>query len=179
MTTTPAASSIVDARLTDARSADACSTTTDEIAADVHLALASVDDPEYAGISIASLGMIESVVVDQRGRAVIELVPTYAGCPALELIARDVIAAARIVVGVNEVQLRWRRDLSWTPERLRADARAALAREFTVVLRRKDGTVRCPVCGSDGVVDQSEVGPTRCRSVAWCPSCRNPVEVLR
>jgi ring-1,2-phenylacetyl-CoA epoxidase subunit PaaD len=164
-----AASSTVEAR----------STITDAIAADVRLALASVDDPEYAGISIVSLGMIESVVVDRRGRAVIELVPTYAGCPALELIARDVIAAAGVVAGVNEVELRWRRDLAWTPDRLRADARVALAREFTVVLRRKDGTIRCPVCGSDGVVDQSEIGPTRCRSVAWCPSCRNPVEVLR
>ena len=155
------------------------STITDAIAADVRLALASVDDPEYAGISIVSLGMVESVVGDPRGRAVIELVPTYAGCPALELIARDVIAAAGVVVGVNEVELRWRRDVTWTPERLHADARAALASEFTVVLRRKDGTVRCPVCGSDGVVDKSEIGPTRCRSVAWCPSCRNPVEVLR
>jgi metal-sulfur cluster biosynthetic enzyme len=93
----------------DARSTDAHSTITDEIAADVHLALASVDDPEYAGISIVSLGMVESVAVDQRGRAVIELVPTYAGCPALELIARDVIAAASVVVGVSEVELRWPR----------------------------------------------------------------------
>ena len=163
----------------DGRSADVLATITDEIVDDVHRALAFVDDPEYAGISIVSLGMVESVVVDPRGRALIELVPTYGGCPALELIARDVIAAAGVVVGVNEVELRWRRDVTWTPERLHADARAALAREFTVVLRRKDGSVRCPVCGSDSVVDQSEVGPTRCRSVAWCPSCRNPVEVLR
>jgi hypothetical protein len=37
----------------------------------------------------------------------------------------------------------------------------------------------CPVCGSSAVADTSDAGPTRCRSLAWCPDCRNPVEVLR
>ena len=45
--------------------------------------------------------------------------------------------------------------------------------------RLEDGGLRCPICGSDAVVDQSLAGPTRCRSVAWCDSCRNPVEVMR
>ena len=53
------------------------------------------------------------------------------------------------------------------------------ADEFTVVLRRKDGGLRCPVCGSDDVEDRALAGPTRCRSVAWCGSCRNVVEVMR
>ena len=33
--------------------------------------------------------------------------------------------------------------------------------------------------GSDAVEDRSLAGPTRCRSIAWCPTCRNPVEVMR
>lgn len=67
----------------------------------------------------------------------------------------------------------------WSPDRLTPSARTTLAQDFTVVLRRRDGTLLCPVCGSPAVVDTAAFGPTRCRSLAWCPDCRNPVEVLR
>ena len=58
-------------------------------------------------------------------------------------------------------------------------AQRTLADDYTVVLRRKDGGLLCPVCGSDAVADQSMAGPTRCRSIAWCSGCRNAVEVMR
>ncbi len=53
------------------------------------------------------------------------------------------------------------------------------AKDYTVVLRRKDGGLQCPVCGSHGVTRQSLAGPTRCREIAWCSACRNPIEVMR
>ncbi len=54
-------------------------------------ALATVDDPEYPGVSIVDLGLVERVEVS--GRSVeVDLVPTFSGCPALEMIATDVAA---------------------------------------------------------------------------------------
>jgi ring-1,2-phenylacetyl-CoA epoxidase subunit PaaD len=146
--------------------------------AEVRDAVASVHDPEYPGISIADLGLVEDVRVTPD-RVEVDLVPTFSGCPALGMIADDVRAAVGAVAGVATVEVRWRSDGVWGPERLSLSARQALASEFTVVLRRRDGSLLCPVCGSSSVVDTSPAGPTRCRSVAWCPECRNPVEVLR
>lgn len=143
----------------------------------VRAAVASVHDPEYPDVSITDLGLL----VDARvigPRAEVDLVPTFSGCPALAMIADDVRAAVASVDGVGEVEVRWV-DGVWTPARLSLGARRALAEEYTVVLRRSDGSLVCPVCGSTAVADTSDAGPTRCRSLAWCPDCRNPVEVLR
>ena len=49
-------------------------------------ALQDVDDPEYPGVSIVDLGLVEDVRVDGR-RVEVDLVPTYSGCPALSMIA--------------------------------------------------------------------------------------------
>ncbi len=145
----------------------------------VERAVATVDDPEYPGVSIVDLGLLERVEVGPDGAARVDLVPTYAGCPALDMIRGDVDAAVRGTPGVTSVEVRWLATPLWSPERITPRARAALAREFTVVLRDRDGTVRCPVCASREVSTTSPVGPTRCRSVAWCASCRNAVEVVR
>jgi ring-1,2-phenylacetyl-CoA epoxidase subunit PaaD len=146
---------------------------------DVRAALAHVHDPEYPGVSIVDLGLLEGVRVDGAGHAEVDLIPTFSGCPALHMIARDVEAATAAVPGVSGVTVTWLTGGVWSPERLTPSARATLARDFTVVLRRRDGTLLCPVCGSVAVIDTSGFGPTRCRSLAWCPDCRNPVEVLR
>ena len=52
--------------------------------ATVHAALAEVMDPELPMVSIVDLGMIGAVEV--AGSIDVELLPTYVGCPALELI---------------------------------------------------------------------------------------------
>lgn len=143
-------------------------------------AVASVNDPEYPDVSIVDLGLLVDAEVDAATRsAAIDLVPTFTGCPALSMIAGDVEAAVLAVDGIDHVTVRWRRDVVWDTDRMSFAARRRLATDYTVTLRRKDGTLRCPVCGSDAVADQSMAGPSRCRSVAWCPTCRNPIEVMR
>ena len=146
----------------------------------VHDALASVFDPEYPGVSIVELGLVESVDVQGDGSAVVGLIPTFSGCPALGFIASDVEAAVTALPGVTECRVEWLRSPIWTTDRVSETAVGFLEREFTVTLRRADGTLRCPVCGNDSSVsDTSPVGPARCRSLAWCKDCRNPIEVLR
>lgn len=141
-------------------------------------ALRSVDDPEYPGLSIVDLGLVEEVV-ERNGELVVGLIPTFSGCPALKMIAADVVAALETRTEITACRVEWLPAPVWSTERLSDAGRQRLASDYTVVLRRKDGTLRCPVCGSDAVKDQSMAGPTRCRSIAWCDSCRNPVEVMR
>lgn len=146
--------------------------------AGVRTAVATVTDPEYPDISIVDLGLVESIEVDGR-TAIIGLIPTFSGCPALAMIASDVEAAVEATHGIDRCTVTWLRSPVWNTERVTPGALARLEAEYTVTLRRKDGTLRCPACGSDAVADQSTAGPTRCRSVAWCNQCRNVVEVMR
>lgn len=149
-------------------------------AAAVTRAVSAVEDPEYEGFTIEDLGILDAVRVDATTASVeVDLLPTRMGCPALDMIGRDVVSAARAVAGVRDASVRWLFDPPWTPERVTSTARARLAGELAVTVRRRDGGVRCPVCGSAEVVDVSEVGPAPCRSIARCTACRNPVEVLR
>jgi ring-1,2-phenylacetyl-CoA epoxidase subunit PaaD len=80
---------------------------------------------------------------------------------------------------VEAVEVRWRKDVSWSPARISARARQVLAEEMTVAVPGPGGAVRCPVCGQAGVRAVSEFGPSPCRRVARCSACRNPVEVVR
>lgn len=141
-------------------------------------AVSTVDDPEFPGVSIVSLGMLHHVTVS-HSTVRVELVPTYSGCPALEYIGADVVAAVKAVANEKAVEVVWRRDVPWTPARVSPAAVPTLATEFAVTLRTVDGSLRCPVCGSVDVAERSPIGPTRCRAVAWCASCRNVIEVMR
>lgn len=143
-------------------------------------AVSAVDDPEFPGVSIVDLGILESVRVDPRSTAVeVDLVPTFLGCPALEVIASDVTAAVGVVDGVDEVTVRFLSDPQWGIERISERGRRLLAGEYTVAVPGSAGDVRCPVCSAGSVELRSAFGPTACRAIGYCPSCLNPLEVMR
>jgi len=70
----------------------------------VHAALATVIDPEIHR-PITDLGMVESVVVDASGQAVITVLLTIAGCPLASTIESDVNTAVSAVAGITGVNL--------------------------------------------------------------------------
>ena len=142
----------------------------------VRAAVASVADPEYPVLNIQQLGILEDVVADCSSIRV-DLVPTIIGCPALDTIEKDVVAAAR--ASGYEVTVRFCLAPLWTPDRISNDAREILAREYTVAIRPRSGLTKCPLCGHKALQHRSDVGATACRSVEWCPNCRNPIEVVR
>lgn len=153
------------------------------LADSVRSAVATVPDPEYPDVSIVDLGLLESVSVDAGEAdevvAHVGLIPTFGGCPALAMIATDVRDAVESAVGIDRCEVAWLPGPVWSIDRMTPTAQRALAHDYTVVLRGADGSLRCPVCGSADVDDQAMAGPTRCRSIAWCNSCRNAVEVMR
>ena len=81
--------------------------------AQVHSAVSSVDDPEYPGISIVDLGLLESIHVEPDGSTVIGLIPTFSGCPALAIIADDVVAAVQEVADVSTCTVDWLSSPAW------------------------------------------------------------------
>jgi len=150
-------------------------------------ALDTVHDPEIPACSISDLGMVERVHVTGDGIEV-DLLPTFVGCPAKDLIGRDVETALREVAGHRRVSVRFVYDPPWTTDRITDRGRTRL-REFGIAphWERPAGgpvaipfltrtAVRCPYCGSEDTAMESRWGPTPCRAQHWCRSCRNPFE---
>lgn len=150
--------------------------------------LRTIDDPEYPGVSIVDLGLVERVELVEATLEV-DLIPTFSGCPALAMIASDVeqalgesvVGSARPGASTDHrfrVVVRWCQTPVWTTERLSAFAREQLAEAFTVAVHIRGSEPSCPRCGG-ALVEQSMFGPSRCRSVARCTRCGEPIETLR
>jgi ring-1,2-phenylacetyl-CoA epoxidase subunit PaaD len=144
----------------------------------VMAALRAVDDPEFPAVSIVDLGILEDVRVGS-GRVEVDLVPTYSGCPALDLIAADVRAAVATVDGVEAVVVRFVAAPAWTPDRITDDGRRRMAADLAVAVARPGRPTRCPSCGAPALMEESMFGPVRCRAIHRCPACGERIEVVR
>jgi ring-1,2-phenylacetyl-CoA epoxidase subunit PaaD len=146
---------------------------------DLRAAVEAVPDPEYPGVGIGELGMVHSVEMDDDGDVEVVLVPTFLGCPALDLIRADVSEAVLAVPGVRRAAVHWAKDVQWSSVMISGPARRLMADELAVAVPDVSGRTVCPVCGHEGLEPVSDFGPSMCRRIARCPSCRNPVEVVR
>lgn len=147
----------------------------------VRAAVAAVPDPELPVVTIADLGILREVAFD-GDRVIVTVTPTYSGCPALDAIRADVIAAAAAVGA--EVEVRTVLAPAWTTDWITAEGRAALE-EYGIAPpgpRAEDGTIaltlslRCPQCGSPDTRQSSRFSGTACKSLWTCASCREPFE---
>lgn len=150
---------------------------------EVRARLAEVMDPEIPSCSVLDLGIIERIDVD--GDTIeVDLLPTFSGCPALDVIRDDVEAAARALS--DDVTVRWIRTTPWTTDRITPQGRARL-REYGIappgerplVQIGRPQPVTCPYCGGEGSHEDTAFGPTPCRAIRYCPSCRNPFEAFK
>ena len=146
---------------------------------DVAAALRTVDDPEYPGISIVELGLVEDVRVLDGGRVEVDLVPTFSGCPALAFIAGDVERAVGALDAVADVGVAFVASPAWTPARIAPSARERIGADFGVAVQLGPAPPACPRCGARALVEESLFGPVRCRSVHRCQACGEIVETIR
>jgi ring-1,2-phenylacetyl-CoA epoxidase subunit PaaD len=154
-------------------------------------ALAEVPDPEIPVVSVVDLGLVHSVELDGE-RLRVELLPTFVGCPALELIRRSV--ADRLAGMAPRVEVEMTFAVPWTSDRITPDGRrklrqsgfappgpAAVAGDarplFATIAMRPTAT--CPWCGSADTALENLFGPTLCRTVFWCNHCRQPFEQFK
>jgi ring-1,2-phenylacetyl-CoA epoxidase subunit PaaD len=155
--------------------------------AQVWEALSEVADPEIPVVSLVDLGVVRDVRVE-NGRVHVGFTPTFLGCPALEVM-RDEIAAKVAELGA-EPDVEVIQNDSWTTDRITAEGREKLrAAGFapptprtngeTTLLQLQTGRFRCPYCGSTDTKLENIFGPTQCRSIRYCNSCRQPFEQFK
>lgn len=166
--------------------------------------LQAIPDPEMP-IGIVDLGLVERVSISNGGsegasgngsRIEIDLLPTFIGCPALEMIAGDVRAKVGGLPGVGEVRVNWVFDPPWSVDRITMAGRASLREHGVTAPERgnhlpvaghaspqavalRTSAVPCPFCGSRSTYLDSPFGPTRCRTIYYCDACRNGFEHLK
>ena len=151
--------------------------------AQVWSALADIPDPELPLVSVVDLGLIGRVKVSSE-RIHVELLPTFVGCHALEVIQgaiADRLAGLAATVDVEPVF-----DPPWTSDRITVEGRRRLTLMGVAPpsaggasLISLDAPVACPHCGSARTRLDNAFGPTQCRTMRYCLACRNPFEAFK
>ncbi len=149
----------------------------------VWAALAEVPDPEIPTISVVDLGVIRGVQVDGE-RLTVEMLPTFVGCPAIEIMRAQI--GERLAPLADEVIVTLSFAEPWTSDRITEKGREHLrtsgfappglgpADELTVM-----PIASCPYCGSRNTTLENPFGPTLCRAIYHCADCRQPFEQFK
>jgi ring-1,2-phenylacetyl-CoA epoxidase subunit PaaD len=149
-------------------------------------ALAEIPDPEIPVISLVELGVVKDVTVED-GKVHVDFTPTFMGCPALDTMR---LAMQEKIADLGaESDIHVRLDDSWSTDDINAAGREKLrSAGFAPPAPRTAGKLelvqlqrgfRCPYCGSTNTRLENLFGPTPCRSIRYCDSCRQPFEQFK
>lgn len=155
--------------------------TQDEILAALH----EVKDPEIPVVSIVEMGLVADVRV-APGAAEVKMTPTFAGCPAVEVMRAEAEQRLR-ALGLERVSVRITFDPPWNSNRITPEGRRKLKEFGLAPPRPHTGTpdliqiqfATCPYCGSDDTRLESAFGPTLCRAINYCLSCQQSFEQFK
>ncbi len=158
--------------------------------------LREIPDPEMP-ISIVDLGLVEDIRVESNGEDAnvsIDILPTFVGCPALPMIENEIRTKVGAVEGVGEVSVQFIYDPPWSVDRISDEGRQSLAAHGVTVpqhgskldvpghgstVELRTSAIACPFCGSNVTRLDSSFGPTRCRMIYYCESCKNSFEHMK
>ena len=152
--------------------------------------LDAVMDPEVPVLSVRELGIVREVDVSHDGTVCVTVTPTYSGCPAIQVIEHDILAA--LAAADIRATIRTTYAPAWTTDWIAPAARAKLkaygiappgraeaSGGDLVQLFRRRPTAQCPYCDSYETELRSEFGSTACKAVSWCRGCRQPFEEFK
>ncbi|WP_370538421.1 1,2-phenylacetyl-CoA epoxidase subunit PaaD [Ideonella sp.] len=147
--------------------------------------LDTVLDPEVPAVSVRDLGIVRDVLDTGDGGIEVVLTPTYSGCPATEVIERDVLAAVN-AAGLGPARVRLQRAPAWTTDWISEAGRQKMNAYGIAppgpVLAEGESLVRviprlaCPRCGSKRTERLSAFGSTACKALYRCIACQEPFE---
>ena len=145
--------------------------------------LATILDPELP-CTIIELGLVEDVRIDGSD-VVVTMMPTFVGCPALEMIERDVTRQVSALSEVSTCSVTWQFEPAWSIERVNEEGKRKLLAHGVTPCNIPSAAsltasgIACPTCDSTNTRMESRFGPTRCRSIWFCDDCRNGFERMR
>jgi ring-1,2-phenylacetyl-CoA epoxidase subunit PaaD len=144
---------------------------------DIRRLAGAIPDPELPALTIADLGILRDVRLDDSGGVVVDITPTYSGCPALDVIREDVERSVR-AHGYRDVTVRVVLSPAWTTDWITDDGRRKL-HDYGIAPPRARGAdlqllqlaIICPICDSAHTNEVSHFGSTQCQAVRTCAEC--------
>lgn len=149
--------------------------------------LSDVTDPEVPALTILDLGIVRKVAVAGEGNDVsvsVTITPTYSGCPAMDVIAIG-IRMALASHGVRNIIIEPSLSPAWTTDWMTEEGKIKLKaygiappnrKAFQTLGLFEEDKVACPRCGSEETELVSQYGPTSCKALYKCLSCKEPFE---
>ncbi|MGH8924356.1 MAG: 1,2-phenylacetyl-CoA epoxidase subunit PaaD [Acidimicrobiia bacterium] len=136
--------------------------------------VARVCDPEIPFLSIADLGILRSVEIEDN-TVTVSITPTYSGCPAMEVIRSDIEAtlASEGFAAVVRTVLH----PAWTTDDITDQGRQLLAGNG-IAPPDLSANVFCPLCQAVSRT-VSEFGSTACKALMVCSSCGEPFDLFK
>ena len=134
-----------------------------------------VRDPEIPALAIGDLGIVRSVAVEGN-RVSVTLIPTYSGCPAMDVIRSDITAV--LADHGYECEITTAYTPAWTTDMITARGRQALI-ETGIAPPTEFVAASCPQCGTPAPRVVSEFGSTACKALMVCSSCREPFDLFK
>ena len=153
---------------------------------DVYAILQTVPDPEVPVISVLELGIIRAVEENPSKVFTVTVTPTYSGCPAIEAININIIAALQ-EAGVK-AKIKSTISPPWTTDDITTEGRAKLlaygiappnGSASKASLTGNDKPRACPLCESTNTELLSQFGSTSCKALYRCIDCREPFDYFK
>ena len=154
--------------------------------AEVYKWLEEVRDPEIPVLTLVDLGVITAVVVN-GDHVKVEMTPTFVGCPAIDIMKKEVIDTL-VKYGVTNPEVEISFKQAWTSDMISDKGKIAL-RKFGLAPPPDANTViddlsvlehaECPRCHGRNTEMKSPFGPTLCRSLHYCNDCREAFEQFK
>jgi len=157
-------------------------------------ALAEIADPEIPAISLVDLGVIRGFAfapLPAGGeRLTVELMPTFVGCPAIEVMRHQIGERLTELRVADEVTVELTFAEPWTSDRITPVGREALRLSGFAPPLHIGSTfsgdsltvlpiATCPYCASRNTTLENPFGPTLCRAIYHCADCRQPFEAFK
>ena len=161
----------------------------------VWAALAQIADPEIPAISLVDLGVIRGFAFEpgeggSGERLTVELMPTFVGCPAIDVMRQQIGERLTDLGLADEVNVKLTFVEPWTSDRISPAGREALrasgfAPPMTIGSTFSGDSLTvlpiatCPYCASRNTSLENPFGPTLCRAIYHCADCRQPFEAFK
>lgn len=155
---------------------------------------ATVCDPEIPVLTIEDLGILRSVRLFDDGGIVpavqVTITPTYSGCPAMDAIRDDLVAAFK-AAGYPSVHVELVLAPAWTTDWM-SEAGKAKLQEYGIAAPsgraaagghsgpvRLSLAVKCPQCSSLNTKELTRFGSTSCKALYVCQDCKEPFDYFK
>ena len=166
----------------------------DALLSEIWRTLETLTDPEIPVVSLREMGILRDVRGDVSHGFEVVITPTYSGCPAMEQIKDDVLAAMANLglqaTVTTQLAPAWTTDwmskeaheklraygiappLACAPTSSSAHTKEAQTHVLTFAKRRDaQQRIACPQCASDNTTEISHFGSTACKALYKCLAC--------